>query len=146
MKSLLFMLLLLPALAQTPRLPTQSCPITIERWSDGYNGDGVDISYMNNTDKKIDAYKFHIEYVDDFGKPTINTGYDTFEHEHMGNPAKPGKKALAVFKTVNVQKHGWVAVQAVRFKDGSVWEDDGSLSCRGIDYYRWKEQHKKGKN
>lgn len=135
MKSLLFLLLIVPAVAQVPAT-TQSCPVTVVSWST-IGVDRIAIQYVNNSDKKLDAYKFRVQYVDDFGEPLVNNGYNVFEHEHMGNPAKPGgHKESAIFETYTAHRHGWAAVEAIRFKDGSVWKDDGSLSCRGIDWYR----------
>lgn len=134
-----------PAIPNAPSAKFQSCPVSIPK----------DLHFVNQTDKPISAIIFHEVRVNMVGEeegptpeqaklmaafntsPNANSeqsyvakkgGLQPGQEAHMSNNmAVYGRREKSVFR---------IYARAVKFEDGSVWQDDGSHSCKG----KWELQ------
>ena len=89
------------------------------------------ISYHNKSTQQTDAVKFHIVLKDEFGDPFNVVTMTRIPSSYVTHyKTKPDKEGMTSWDFQNVIRGADVAVEKIAFKDGTVWKDDGSLSCR----------------
>jgi hypothetical protein len=119
----------------------QSCPVSFSRLQmpirhrGGMSTPMVQVSFTNETKKKIDRAKFGLIVLDSdssqapYGKAlTFSAGAD------------PGKVVSAEWalemEKVDIEHLGeTVYLQSVEFADGTTWKDDGKQQCRDDVYF-----------
>jgi hypothetical protein len=127
-------------LAQTTPAPAP-CPVSYSRLEMPYRHAGgastpmVELSFTNETKKKIDRAKFGLIVIDSDGSQTPYKGTLTFSAG-----ADPGKQAKAEWaldmERIDIQRMGeTVFLKSVQFGDGTAWQDDGNQRCKQEIYY-----------
>ncbi len=119
----------------------QSCPVSYSRLQMPIRHQGgtstpmVQLSFTNETKKKIDRAKFRLIVMDSDG---AKSPYDKALTFSAG--ADPGKVASAEWalemEKVDIGHQGeTVYLESIEFADGTIWKDDGNERCRDDVYF-----------
>ncbi len=119
----------------------QPCPISYSHLEMPYRHKGgistpmVELSFTNETKKKIDRAKFGLIVIDTSGGQAPYDKALTFS-----TGADPGKVVSAEWalemEKVNIERYGeTIYLKSVRFDDNTTWTDDGNERCRQEVYY-----------
>ena len=80
----------------------------------------------NESNREVEAVRFRVQFFDATDSPT------SWQEFVVSKKLKPGKHTgtmnNAPFGVENTRLEAYV--NRVKFKDGSIWDDDGSKSCR----------------
>jgi hypothetical protein len=95
----------------------------------------VELSFTNETKKKIDRAKFGLVVIDSDGSLAAYDKALTFS-----SGADPGKAVSAEWaldmEKVDIQRLGeTIYLKSVLFADNTTWQDDGNQRCRQEVYY-----------
>jgi hypothetical protein len=118
-----------------------TCPVSYSRLEmplrhrGGISTPMVQLSFTNETKKKIDRAKFGLIVIDPDGSQNPYGKSLTFSAG-----ADPGKVASAEWALeldkVNIEHLGeTVYLTSVEFTDGTIWKDDGNQRCRDDIYF-----------
>jgi hypothetical protein len=129
MKLMVFLLLLTGS-----AFAAQTCPVTIVKFfpREGPNGIQAYIQWMNTSDKPTSGVRFGAYYI------SVGEKHDFFQMLEYNGPPKGSPAYEHPFKYKPHQSWdvfqdrtdtGGAWVDKVSFRDGSVWQDDGSRSC-----------------
>jgi hypothetical protein len=119
----------------------ESCPVSFSRLQmpirhrGGMSTPMVQLSFTNQTKKKIDRAKFGLIVLDSDSSPSPYGKALTFTAG-----ADPGKVVNAEWalemEKVDIEHLGeTVYLQSVEFADGTTWKDDGNQRCRDDVYF-----------
>ena len=138
---IVFILALCAAASCAAQSTPQSCPVSYSRLQmplrhrGGMSTPMVQLSFTNETKKKIDRAKFGLIILDSTSSPapygkalTFNAGAD------------PGKVTSAEWalemEKVDIEHLGeTVYLESIEFADGTTWKDDGKQLCRDEVYF-----------
>jgi len=102
----------------------QSCPVTVERISNG--GNRLQYTYKNISDKTITGIEFKSAYTDPVGTRTVGVKMVS------GDKVKPGKKGYGNYAEYLYQDHQLITtlyVTKIVYADGSQWTPDPITQC-----------------
>jgi hypothetical protein len=127
-------------LASVKMQAQQSCPVqpTVVRYAGagmkalaamgtGPNSNTMfEFAYQNESNREVEAVRFRVQFFDATDSPT------SWQEFVSSKKLKPGKHTgtmnNAPFGFENTRLEAYV--NRIKFKDGSIWNDDGSKSCR----------------